>query len=267
MRIRQPSVEVFQGMIFIMDYKKWLGRILSIIFALLVWQLIAMNVHQSILLVTPVAVIKRLFTIWQVKGFVNIIWFSFSRIVIGFLLGFIIGNIMAFLSKAFSFVETLLWPWMVTIKSVPVASFVVICLVWLTSRNLSVLISFLVVLPVIYQNVLTGLKNQDEQLVEMAEVMHMRSFDKLRYITMSSIAPYLVSASKLTCNMAWKAGIAAEIIAMPGGSIGKIMHNAKMYLATDDLFAWTIIVVILSVIFERCFSFVLKKILGRSLVK
>jgi NitT/TauT family transport system permease protein len=239
----------------------FLKKVGAVLLALLIWQIAAMKIHQKILLVTPVAVLARLFTIWQVQGFASSIWFTFYHIAGGFLLGSMLGILLAALAAKFPAVETLLWPWMVTIRSVPVASFVVICLIWLSARNLSVFISFLIVLPVIYQNVLTGLRTADQNMEEMAQVFRMPWYRKLRYITIPQLAPYLLSACSVTTGMAWKAGVAAEIIGTPDGSIGKMLYLSKIYLDTDDLLAWTVIIVIISVSSEKLFMWGLKKIL------
>lgn len=134
--------------------KDRLGKALAVIFALLIWQTAAVAVDQSILLVSPIDVALRLTTIWQVEGFASSIWFSFYHIAGGFLLALVSGILLAALSGRFRWVETALWPFMITVKTVPVASFVVICLIWLSAQNLSVFISFLIVLPVVYGNVL-----------------------------------------------------------------------------------------------------------------
>lgn len=240
----------------------FLKKIGAVILALVIWQIAAMEIHQKIILVTPVAVVKRLFTIWQVQGFASSIWFTFYHIAGGFLLGTVLGILLAALAAKISIVETLLWPWMTTIKSVPVASFVVICLIWLSARNLSVFISFLIVLPVIYQNVLSGLRAADPGMEEMARVFRMRWYRKLRYITIPQLKPFLLSACSVTTGMAWKAGVAAEIIGTPNGSIGKMLYLAKIYLDTDDLLAWTVIIVVISVLSEKLFMWALKRVLG-----
>ena len=239
----------------------FLKKLGAVLLALLVWQIAAMNIHQNILLVTPVAVTRRLFTIWQVQGFASSIWFTFYHIAGGFLLGTGLGIVLAALAAKLPAVETLLWPWMITIKSVPVASFVVICLIWLSSRNLSVFISFLIVLPVIYQNVLVGLRSVDPKMEEMAQVFRLPWYRKLKYITIPQLTPFLVSACSVTTGMAWKAGVAAEIIGTPNGSIGKMLYLAKIYLDTADLLAWTVIIVVISVVSEKLFMWGLKKVL------
>lgn len=179
-----------------------------------------------------------------------------------FLLGLILGCLLAYLAAKHPVVETLLWPWMATIKSVPVASFVVICLIWLSARNLSVFISFLIVIPIIYQNVLEGLRAENREMQEVATVFQLPWRKRFRYIELPKLRPFLLSACRVTTGMAWKAGIAAEIIGVPNGSIGKMLYTAKIYLDTDDLLAWTVIIVVISVVAEKVFLAGLSRLLN-----
>lgn len=247
-----------------MDYKQVLKKAGAVLIALAFWQLAAMLIHQRILLVSPIQVLLRLTTIWQTEGFFMSIWFTFYHIVAGYLLGVGFGILLAVLADRWSWIETLLWPWVITVKTVPVASFVVICLIWLSAKNLSSFISFLIVFPIIYQNMLTGLRTRDPKLTEMAAVFRVRGLRRLTMITLPQIRSYLVTACSITAGMAWKAGVAAEIIGTPNGSIGKMLYTSKMYLDTDDLLAWTVIIVILSVGFEKLFVWLLKKLLRDS---
>ena len=245
-----------------MNYKEVLKKVGAALLALTFWEIAALLIHQRILLVTPVAVARRLCTIWRVEGFARAIWFSFYHIAGGFLLGLILGCLLAYLAAKHPVVETLLWPWMATIKSVPVASFVVICLIWLSARNLSVFISFLIVIPIIYQNVLEGLRAENREMQEVATVFQLPWRKRFRYIELPKLRPFLLSACRVTTGMAWKAGIAAEIIGVPNGSIGKMLYPAKIYLDTDDLLAWTVIIVVISVVAEKVFLAGLSRLLN-----
>lgn len=223
----------------------------AVLLALLVWQTAAMALDQKILLASPVDVAGRLGTIWREPGFWGTIWFSFRRIALGFLIGFAAGTVLAVIAGRFKIVETLLWPYMITIKSVPVASFIVIALVWLSSKQLSAFISFLMVLPIIYTNVLTGVKNTSRKMVEMAKVFRLNWVRRMLYINMPQVKPYLLSGMSISLGLAWKAGVAAEIIGIPDGSLGEMLYEAKAYLNTVDLFAWTVIIVLISILFEK----------------
>ena len=136
-------------------------------------------------------------------------------------------------------------------------------LIWIPSRNLSVFISFLMVLPVIYTNILEGIQQTDSKILEMAKVFQVNPGRKIRYIYVSQVLPYFLSACRLSLGMCWKAGVAAEVIGVPSGSIGEKLYNAKIYLNTPDLFAWTIVIIVISFVFEICVAFFQK---GKPLV-
>ncbi len=235
-------------------------KIIAVVLLLAIWQAAAMLLNQRIILASPTEVFVRLFTLWREPGFLGAIWFSFARIAGGFLLAFVLGILLAMLAGKSEWVEILLSPVMVTIKTVPVASFVIIALVWLSSKRLSIFISFLIVLPIIYNNVLSGIKNIDEKMLQMADIYKLSWNKRFRYIWLVTIKPYLLGGTSTALGMAWKSGVAAEVIGIPDGSIGEMLYNAKVYLNTADLFAWTVIIVLVSVLFEKLFMWVLRKV-------
>lgn len=219
--------------------------------ALLVWQLAAMLLNQRILLASPAEVAAALARLIITPEFLRTVGFSLSRIAAGFALGLAAGAAFAAFSARFHLVELLLWPYVAAIKATPVASFVILCLVWLTPRNLSVFICFLIVFPVVYTNLLAGIRSLDPALAKMARLYEIPAGKRFLAISLPQLKPYLLSSLELSVGMAWKAGVAAEVIGTPAGSIGKMLYNAKIYLATPELFAWTIVIVALSVLFER----------------
>lgn len=238
--------------------KELLTKITAIAAALLFWQAAAVLLNETILIASPVDVVKRLFTIWKEPEFFSSVWFSFSRIVSGFLTALVTGTVLALLAGRFRIVEILLWPYMVTVKSIPVASFVIIALIWLSSSTLSVFISFMIVLPIIYTNVLNAIRSVDQKMLRMADVFGLSFKKRLLYVWLPQIKPFIFSASSIAVGLAWKSGIAAEIIGIPDGSIGEALYYSKVYLNTADLFAWTLLIIILSVGFEKLFSLFLK---------
>lgn len=231
----------------------WIKRhtFYSVAFWLVVWQLASMAINKQILLVSPVSVLIRLGALVIEGEFWRSIGFSLVRILAGFLLGAVVGVVFAALSVRFKWVSTLLKPLMTTIKAVPVASFVILVLIWVSSKNLSVLITFLIVLPIIYTNTRDGIIATDPKLLEMARVFDISKGRQIRYIYLSQVLPFFRSACSIALGLSWKSGVAAEVIGIPDGSIGEKLYKAKIYLDTPDLFAWTVVIVILSFGFER----------------
>lgn len=219
--------------------------------ALFVWQIAALWLDQNILLASPPEVAAALGQLLLMPDFLRTVWFSFSRIALGFLLGFGAASVCAVCSARSHLVEILLWPYVAVVKATPVASFIILCLVWLTPRSLSVFICFLIVFPTVYTNLLAGIKSRSPALSEMAKLYEIPAGKRFLAIDFPQLFPYLLSALQLSVGMAWKAGVAAEVIGTPAGSIGKMLYTAKIYLATPELFAWTIVVVLVSVLFEK----------------
>ena len=234
-------------------------KFIAVAAALLIWQFTSMAVGLDMLLASPLQVAGRLLSVWREDGFLSTIFFSLLRVAGGFLLAFVIGFILALLSGRFKAVEYFLWPYVVTFKAVPVASFIILCLIWLSSSQLTVFIAFLIAFPVIYGNVLQGIKSTDPAMKEMSALFRVPWRRRFLYVYLPSIKPHLLSASSTAAGMAWKAGVAAEIIGVVKGSIGEKLYEAKIYLLSADLFAWTIIIIILSVLMEKAFLLLLKR--------
>lgn len=119
------------------------------------------------------------------------------------------------------------------------------------------------VLPVVYSNVLQGIKTTDMKLLEMAKVFRVTPVKKALYIYLPHLKPYILSACSVSLGLSWKAGIAAEVIGIPTGSIGEKLYQAKVYLSTPDLFAWTVVIIVISILFEKLFTFSLSKLYSR----
>lgn len=243
--------------------KKFIYKTVAVLLALTVWQLASVLLGSEILLVSPVAVVKRLFTLVGEKEFFSTLIFTFVRIVVGFFGGLTIGIVLAVLAGRYKIIEYLLWPYMITVKSVPIASFVIIALLWFSSSWLASFVAFLIVLPIVYTNLLSGIRSTDKKLIEMANVFKMSRINRFRFVYIPSITPFLVSSCKLSAGLAWKAGVAAELIGTPDGSVGESLYFSKLFLNTADLFAWTLAIIIVSVVFEKIFMFALKKITER----
>lgn len=226
-------------------------RIAAIIVAILLWQLLAMKLDQKLLLATPVDVAKTLGVLVKSQEFYSAIAYSMGRILLGLLIGAAVGTACALLAGRWHFMEVLFWPYFSAMKATPVASVVILCLVWLSSRRLSVFIVFLVVTPVIYTNILAGIKNLDLKMKDMARVFGINGLRRLLYVYLPELKTYIIAAFTLATGMAFKAGIAAEVIGTPGGSVGKMLYNAKVYLETPELFAWTLVIIALSVVVEQ----------------
>ncbi len=238
--------------------KNILLKLSAVLLALCAWQAAVSFVDLEILFPSPIDVLKRLFSVWKEESFFNTVCFSFGKVFTGFFRGYLLGVVLGLTAGRWRIAETLLWPYMLTVKSVPVASFIIIALLWVETEDLASLISFLMVLPIVYTNVLQGYKSIDKNKKEMAEVFRLPFYKRLIYIYLPALKPFLISACSISFGLAWKSGIAAEFIGQPAGSIGEVLYYSKLYMEAVDLFAWTLVMVLLSVCFEKLMTYTLK---------
>lgn len=231
--------------------KRMLRKTVIVLFWLLIWQILAFWADNEILLVSPLKAIGRFGALLPKPEFWQVILHSMVRIGAGFCLGAAAGLLLAALAGRFSFLEELFSPVMTLCKTVPVASFVVLLLIWWGSAYLAVAICFLIVLPNIFISTLEGIRSTDKRLLEMAKVFRMPFRNRFFYIYRPALRPFLDSSLKLSLGMCWKSGVAAEVIGTPEFSIGEQLYFSKIHLDTADLFAWTAVIILLSMGFER----------------
>ena len=234
-----------------MKRTEWIKKGLAVLLALLVWQGLAMLPRLSVLLASPIEVLVRMGGLLTEPFFWPTLWDSFVRIALGFFIALVLGVVLAMLAGRFRLFETLLWPYMLTVKSVPVASFVIIILIFFTAEKLSAIISALMVLPIIYTNTLAGIRAVDPQMDRMARSFCLSPVRRFLYVRLPQIRPYSLSGCSVALGLCWKSGIAAELIGQPMGSVGNHLYLSKIYLETADLFCWTLLVVLISFLFEK----------------
>ena len=233
--------------------KGFFRRMMAVGFWLAVWQAAAMAIGQEVFLVSPVQALRCLLRLLPQADFWHRVGFSAGRILLGFGLGVVCSAALAVAAEICPAAEVLIAPVLQLVKATPVASFIILALVWVRGSSLSVLISFLMVLPVLYGAVRTGIRAADPQLLEMAKVFRLPLGRRLRAVWLPAVLPAFRQGCSVALGICWKSGVAAEVIGLPNGSIGDALYRAKITLSTGELFAWTFVIILLSAAFEKLF--------------
>ena len=233
------------------SFRKLLPALGVTLFWLAVWFLASVMVGKELLLPSPTQVLRCLVRLTGGIEFWQAVFRSILRVLSGILAATVLGVLLAALTESSRVCKQLLAPLMTLVKSTPVASFIILALIWLGRDILPVVITGLMVLPVVWANVSAGIAGQDPKLLEMAAVYRLSRGSILRHITVPSVLPYFRSALSSALGLGWRAGIAAEVLTVPQLSIGRRIYESKLYLETTELFAWTLTVILLSLLIER----------------
>ena len=231
--------------------KPVLRILLAAAFWAAVWQIAASGIGLNLLLPGPVQVVKALSVLAGEGQFWGMVCLSLLRILLGFLLGLLFGFLLAVGTYFVPVLDLLLTPAIRVVRASPVTSFILLCMLWLKSSFVPAFIAALMVMPIVWENVTQGFKNTDIRLLEMAKVFRMGRVKTFLFVYIPSAAGFLRAACVTSMGMAFKSGVAAEVLCQPRMAVGTQLYYSKIYLETENLFAWTALVVVLSILMER----------------
>ena len=229
----------------------WFRTAVAVVAWLAVWQVAAWAIGHQVLLVSPVAAVGRLLELLATPAFWGSAGYTLGRIGLGFALGFLGGFALAGLASRGPWPSALISLPIRVIRSVPVVSVIILILIWADADWLSATVATLMVAPVSFANAETGLADRDVKLDELAAVFGLPAWRRWWAITLPGLLPHLTAAARTGMGLAWKAGVSAEVIGLATGSVGERLYEAKLFLSSADLFAWTLVVVVAALGCER----------------
>lgn len=231
-------------------FKKTFKILFILLFWLGVWELAALAVGQELFLPTPFSVIACLSRLIFTELFWQTIALSILRIVLGTVIAIVLGTLLALVTSRQKLLYDLFYPMLTIVKATPVASFITLAIIWMGARKLPIFICALMVFPIVWAAVSDGIKAISKKHIELAYVFKFSRKKRIKLIYIPTVAPYFLSTCKTSVGLAWKAGVAAEVLAVSPDSIGKQLFEARTYYEIPELFAWTITVIILSLVIE-----------------
>lgn len=224
--------------------------VLSVLTMIFVWFLLALYFGKPYILPSPAETVQELIQLVSSANFWPAVLATISRGLLGFFISLIMGVALGLLAGFSKPVFWLLQPWVTVIKSTPVMSVIILAIIWFHSDVVPVVVTFLMLFPIIYGNVVAGIKNTDQDLLEMAHMYKVKPWRIVGELYLPSILPYLLAGASTAMGIAWKVIIAAEILSQPSLAIGSRLMIAKINFATAQVFAWTIVAIIISFSFE-----------------
>ncbi len=237
--------------------RKWWG-VVGIALLLLVWELGAFWLQQPLLLPTPRAAWIQIGQLVQTVNFWHHLGATLMRGLIGFGLAFFAGLGVGVLAGFFENVGEFFRPIIVAIRSTPVMSVIILALIWFKGDLVSIFVVFLMVFPLIVQNVISGIGAVERELIEMVKLYKVRPWRQLTRLYLPALTPFLAAGISAGLGLTWKVLIAAEVLAYPTWGIGSQLDTARTYLQTDQVFAWTLVVLVIGLSLDYFFDWVLK---------
>lgn len=253
--ICEPAFWLSVFFVIYMFVKGWLKRVAQVLliaaFWFAVWQAAAIVVNKPLFMPSPAETFIALDGLLGEATFWLSVGFTLYRVVLGMIISFIAGVLLALLASRLPMLQSLLRPIVAAIKSTPVISIIFLALVWFSSSDVPIFSCVLLCFPIFFANTLSGIQSVDKELLELASVFRVRHGRVLREIIVPSVLPNIYSATSVCLGFSWKSVVAAEVLSVPDYAVGYELSKTKLYLDTPELFAWTLTIIVISIIIEK----------------
>lgn len=237
--------------------------ILPVLFWFSVWEILSLVIGNDYFLPSVPLTLSALWSLLKTGSFYAIIFMTLLRVIGGLIVGIALGVVLASLCHRFEIAGIIVTPMMSVVKSTPVATFIIVLWVLFTryfsASLLAVFIAVLMVTPIVWQNTLDAYRSIDKNLTEVSEVFRLSYKKRMRLLVLPALVKYIFPAIITSTGLAWKSEIAAEIIAYSKNSLGQLINTAKNHYLSEDVFAITLVIILMSILLELG----VKKLLGR----
>jgi len=234
--------------------KQRLLKTIGIILWLIIWQILSLIINKELLLPSPYATVRTLINLMSVSSFYSALLYSLFRIVVGFIIAVVFPFTIGVLSGLNRTAEILLSPFITIVRSTPVMSFIILAIIWFSYNLAPLVVNLIMCFPPIYDNVVKGIKNTDTKLLDMAKIYEVKPTKVFTGVYLGSVKPFLAAGMNTALGLAFRVAVAAEVLANPKYGIGTRLLQAKYNLETTEVFAWTLVILVLSYIFEYIFK-------------
>jgi NitT/TauT family transport system permease protein len=224
---------------------------LSVIFLLILgWELLSLSFSSRQILPGPVDTLKALISISGKPGFLPALGITLFRGLIGFFFAFIAAILIGIPAGLNAGIEAGFKPILITIRSTPVVSIILLALIWFKAENVPVFIGFLTMFPILAINISQGIRETETTYIQMAKLYQVKKHRVLTDIYWPSILPFLYSGISTATGFGWRSVIIGEVLSQPRYGIGAMMQDAQSYLLVSEVIAWTLVAILISSVFE-----------------
>jgi NitT/TauT family transport system permease protein len=210
------------------------------------WVLLSLLVDNEVIVPGVGSTLSRLLVIVSGRDFLNIVGYTFLRCIAGFLASLLIAVALGALSRWSAFLRELMEPVLSFLSSVPIMAIIILALIWLDSQLVPVFVGFVMVFPILYETVYNSIVNVDGDLIEMAHIFGVDRRTMAIDIYLPSILAGIGRVSSSTLGTSLKMVVAGEVLAQPKFAVGTRLMLEKTYLNTDGVFAWIIVILLMS---------------------
>lgn len=242
------------------NIKKIIIYILSVFIFFVLWSVLAHFVDAPLILPSINLVFIKITELLTIESFWINLLHTFFRVFVSFFISLFIGFTLGLLAGLFPLFKSFIDIPLSFIRSTPVVAIILITLFWFNSSSVPIFVCVLMCLPIVITATCEGINKNDKNLMFMAKVYKLNNWQKIRYIKLNDLIPFLENSAISVFGLSWKVVVAGEVLTLPKYGFGSLMQTAQVHLETDTVIAITFILVFFSFVLEKIFSFIIRKL-------
>ncbi len=235
-------------------------RVLSFALFFIVWEGVALMLDNSLLFPRIYEIYLSLKEIVVSDVFTNILWNTVSRLGIAMFISLVGSIVFSTLSYKFQLISILLNPFIVFLRAVPTITIIILVLIWSSTEKVPIVVGVLILFPILYEGVLSGLENIDKNLLKMSRVFKVPQKRVIKDLYIPSVYYSLSGNLPSYLGLTFKVIIAGEVLSQESLSIGGEIFLNKIYLESSNIFAWIVIVIVLNYLLEQSLKYLNRRI-------
>lgn len=225
-------------------------KILFYLFIFFIWEMIS-RFYLEIILPSPLEVLNSIKTIFSNINFISIISFTFGKTIISIFISIIIGLLIGVAMGINKQIKELIYPIVIFWQGTPVISWIMLALIWFDTSIIPIIILILSTVPNMSLGIYQGISSTDKRLLEMSYLFNVNKKKQILNLYIPSVIPYFLGGLRILISTSIKICVMAEVISKAESGIGEQINWAWINIETSEIFSWTIIIIVLSFLFEK----------------
>ena len=231
-------------------YKKIFFSIIGWIIIILIWEIFSLSLNNDVVFPDILSTIKALGKILIDKYTYVVLGHTLFRLLISLLVSFVLALIFAIISYLKEWARLIFTPIVLLLKTIPVASIIIIMIIFIGHNNSPYYIASFVIFPIMYEGIYGGLKQIDDSALDEIKTISNFNLVIAKDIYLPLIKNNITTSLLQSIGLGLKVMLMAEFISQPTHSIGRQLLEEKNYLNYDAVFAWTLLLIMIVIILE-----------------
>lgn len=238
--------------------KQSLGSII-VLFSL--YELFSRIVDKAIILPSCLEIMNEVIVIVSRADFGDIVFSTLSKTLTAFVSVLAISLVLGILAGYFKGLALFLFPMVTLLRTIPTVSIIIIILIWFGREVGPIFIVGLVIFPILYELISQSMNQVDADLRDVCYLFGGTPLEKFKALYYPQVLLSLYSGIQATLGLAFKVMVMAEVMAQSRLGIGQALNYEKTYLNMAGVLAWSILLMMIVLVFDAMVSYLMKKLL------